>query len=217
MKIGIFGGSFDPVHLGHINAIEEVKYALNFDKIIVVPAFLSPHKVSTSLNMSTRLECVRLALKDYSNVEISDYEIKQETQVYTFDTLKYFQALYPDDDITLVIGTDQYLNFSKWYKYQSILDSFNVVVVNRYHDGIEIEPPFQSVNTPVFELSSTLIRQRMKDHAPFKHLVPREVYTYLKENNKYGRDESFRNSTPQTSKKTIRTQPEGGRNSCRNG
>lgn len=183
MKIGIFGGSFDPVHLGHINAIEEVKYVLNFDKIIVVPAFLSPHKASASLNMSTRLECVRLALKDYSNVEISDYEIKQETQVYTFDTLKYFQALYPDDDITLVIGTDQYLNFSKWYKYQSILDSFNVVVVNRYHDGIEIEPPFQSVNTPVFELSSTLIRQRMKDHAPFKHLVPREVYTYLKENN----------------------------------
>lgn len=182
MKIGVFGGSFDPIHLGHINAIEEVKYALHLDKIIVVPAFLSPHKESTSLDVYSRLECVKLALEGYPDVSVSTFEIEQEQSVYTFDTLQHFKARFPDDDITLIIGTDQYLNFSKWFNHQSILDDFNVAVVNRYHQLVDIKQPFQTIDMPIFEVSSTLIRARMNDNAPFKHLVPTKVYTYLKEN-----------------------------------
>lgn len=182
MKIGIFGGSFDPIHLGHINAIEEVKHALGLDKIIVVPAFLSPHKSSTSLDVAARLHTVKMALQNYADVSVSTYEVEQEKPVYTVDTLKYFKSCFPDDDIVLIVGTDQYLNFSKWYEYESILAMSDVVVVNRYHRSIEIEPPFQSRDIPIFEISSTLIRTRIKDNGPFKHLVPPEVYTYLKEN-----------------------------------
>lgn len=182
MKIGIFGGSFDPIHLGHINAIEEVKYALNLDEVIVVPAFLSPHKRSVSLDVHSRLECVKIALKDYPDVSVSAYEVEQKRQVYTFDTLQYFQSCFPDDEIVLIIGEDQYINFDKWYGYKSILDMFNVVVVNRYHQKIRIEKPFLTINMPIFEVSATLIRARMIDNAPFKHLVPPKVYMYLKEN-----------------------------------
>lgn len=182
MKIGIFGGSFDPIHLGHINAIQEVKLALSLDKIIVVPAFLSPHKVSASLDVDARLKCVKLALEDYPDVTVSAYEVEQEKQVYSFDTLQYFKSRYPDDDIVLIIGTDQYINFDKWYKYQAILDMFTVVVVNRYHETVDIDAPFIAIDMPIFEVSSTLIRTRMNDNAPFRHLVPPEVYTYLKEN-----------------------------------
>lgn len=182
MRIGIYGGSFDPIHVGHVNVIEEVKFNLGLDVIIIIPAFLSPHKTSSVLNAESRFACVKLAMRDYSGITVSNWEIAQGSSVYTFDTLNHFKSLYPDDEIILIIGTDQYKNFENWHKHEEILVEFKVVVVHRYHETLEIKVPFQLVETPIFDVSSTLIRERMKRNEPFKHLVPHTVYQYLKEN-----------------------------------
>lgn len=182
MKIGIFGGTFDPIHIGHVNVVEEVKFALGLDKIIVVPAFLSPHKSSSTLGAEERMRCVSLALEDYGNVFVSDFEISQGKSIYSYDTLQYFNHLYPDDEIIFIIGTDQYVNFDKWYRYDDILKIFRVAVVRRYYDDTKIRAPFEKLETPIFDVSSTLIRERMVNNEPFQHLVPHAVYQYLKEN-----------------------------------
>lgn len=182
MKIGIFGGSFDPIHLGHVSVIEEVKFIMGLDEIIVVPAFLSPHKEMSVLDVESRLTCVNLALEGYSNVTVSDYEINQGKSIYTYDTLNYFKSKYPNDDLILIIGTDQYVNFKKWYRHEDILSQFDVAVVHRNYDLTNINSPFQTVGIPIFDISSSLIRARMESREPYKHLVPQAVYQYLKEN-----------------------------------
>ena len=182
MKIGIFGGTFDPIHVGHVNVVEEVKFALGLDKIIVVPAFLSPHKTSSTLGADARMKCVSLAVEAYDDVEVTDFEISQGKSIYSYNTLQYFNELYPDDEIIFIIGTDQYENFDKWYKSKDILEIYKVVVVSRNHEDITIQSPFEKVDIPIFDVSSTLIRERMVNNEPFQHLVPHAVYQYLKEN-----------------------------------
>ena len=115
MRIGIYGGAFNPVHKGHIKLAEEVKTKALLDKIIIMPSGQSPHKSSSSLVESEhRLEMCRLAFEGEDYI-ISDLEIKRQGKSYTVDTVTELKKIYPDDEFYLIMGSDMLLCFHKWY------------------------------------------------------------------------------------------------------
>ncbi len=133
MKIGIFGGSFDPIHRSHVRVIEESIRQLDLDKILVVPTANNPWKDSAGATKTQRLKMLDIALKRYAKVEICRYEIDQDNleKNYTIDTLKHFKKVYPDDNLYFIMGMDQASLFHKWRKADEISKLVQLVVFDR--------------------------------------------------------------------------------------
>lgn len=131
MRIGVFGGTFNPPHIGHRRLAELVKQAVNLDRVLVIPTFIPPHKREQSLAAGEdRLEmCRRNFTEDYFTV--SDTEIRREGKSYTFDTLCALKKDYPGDEIYLIIGSDMLLSFHRWYEYRKILSMATLCVISR--------------------------------------------------------------------------------------
>lgn len=128
MRIGIFGGTFNPPHLGHKHLAEEIKETANLDKIIIIPAFTPPHKASKELADGVhRMKMCELLFND-SFYDISDIEIKRQGKSYTVDTVTELKKLYPDDELFLIIGADMLMSFDKWYRYEAILADVKLCV-----------------------------------------------------------------------------------------
>lgn len=134
MRIGIFGGTFNPPHLGHKHLAEEVKAKAELDKIIIIPANTPPHKVSKELadGFHRMKMCELLFNEDF--YEISDLEIKRQGKSYTVDTVSELKKLYPEDELFLIIGTDMLMTFDKWYRYEDILRDVRLCVSVRDDD-----------------------------------------------------------------------------------
>lgn len=184
MKIGIFGGTFDPVHTGHIISAVEARKTLKLDKVIFIPAFQSPHKEEPGGD-TNRLQMLESAVEPYPYFEIDTFELKNKGLSYTYDTVKYLTKKYAGDELYFLIGTDQYDNFDKWYRYQSLLEMIHFAVMRRHDSNAVILEPFIDVGQPVIEISSTDIRHRIKKQDEYRHLLPESVYGYIKENNLY--------------------------------
>ena len=134
MRIGIFGGTFNPPHLGHRHLAEEIKEKAQLDKIIIIPACTPPHKASKELADSVhRMKMCELIFSD-DFYEISDIEIKRQGKSYTVDTVEQLKSLYPDDDLFLIIGADMLMSFDKWYRYEDILSDVKLCVSVRDDD-----------------------------------------------------------------------------------
>lgn len=135
MKIAVYGGSFNPPHLGHQNVIDAVQKTLKPDKLLIIPAFIPPHKELESGGPTPmqRMEMCRLAFADgaNSNVEISDMEFRREGKSYTVDTVSALQKEYPGAKIFLVIGSDSFFDFEKWYRFEDIMKACTLCVVPR--------------------------------------------------------------------------------------
>ncbi|MDE5729671.1 MAG: nicotinate (nicotinamide) nucleotide adenylyltransferase [Clostridia bacterium] len=132
MKIAIFGGAFNPVHNEHVNIVLAAKKALGLDKIIVMPAFVSPDKKGVmTARAKDRLKMCRLAFEKYEGVEVSDYEIKRGGISYSYLTCRHFKKLYPDDELYFIIGADQLKNFSSWKEPKEILKCVTLAVCAR--------------------------------------------------------------------------------------
>ena len=187
-KFGIFGGTFDPIHLGHLITARSVKEIRNLSKIIFIPANTSPLKQNVkSASPIHRLEMTRLAVEKYDGFSVSDYEINRSGISYSIDTIKYFKKLCPNID--LIIGYDNFLVFDKWYLWEEILNLVNVVVLKRF-----FEQPIQNkikldnfvfIESPTIQISSTIIRERHSNNLPIDLLVTPEVLNYIKQNNIY--------------------------------
>ena len=122
MKIGVFGGTFNPVHLGHLNCLKSVAEQAGLDKMIVMPDRIPPHKQAEDLASSEdRLNMCRLAFADIPCVEISDWELKQEGKSYSVITLRHLKEIYPHDKLFFIMGSDMLLSFEEWYQYKEIL------------------------------------------------------------------------------------------------
>ncbi|MDD4125222.1 MAG: nicotinate (nicotinamide) nucleotide adenylyltransferase [Eubacteriales bacterium] len=170
MKIGVFGGAFDPPHMGHIRAARRVLDFIGLDLLYIVPAYVAPLKEGPSATPEQRLEMCRLAFSfDSEKAVISDYEIAKGGISYTKDTIRYFLTQYPDpsDTLYLIIGTDQLMQLNKWKKPEYIFANTHIAVVSRYGDGIpekELEKYASQgarlikVDIDVTEVSSTEIR-----------------------------------------------------------
>ncbi len=187
--VGIFGGTFDPIHTGHLITAQAVRELRRLDKIIFIPAYISPHKTDIpTLSPRHRLEMVKLAIKNISYFNFSDIEIKAANTSYTIETLKVLKEKHTK--IELIIGYDNILNFSTWKDPDEILKLAKLIVLNR---KLSIEPKemdrFYSsaifVDTPTIEISSSEIRERVYNNLPINFLVPEEVQKYIYHFNLY--------------------------------
>lgn len=182
-RIGIFGGTFDPIHHGHLITALSVRELRNLDKIIFVPSFISPHKKEISASLPEhRLKMLRLALDDISYFSCSDYEISKKKVSYTIDTIIEMKKHYKE--IELIVGADNILTFDQWKSPDKIIRLVTLVVLNR-----KIEDENESTNkfmkeaifleTPRIDISGTIIRERIKKGLPIDFLVPQKVMKYI--------------------------------------
>jgi nicotinate-nucleotide adenylyltransferase len=129
--IGIFGGTFDPVHYGHIKPALSVKKALNLSQLRFIPNRMPPHRADPWLSVEQRLQLLNTALIDYPDVIIDERELNREGPSYMVDTLVSLKKEFPDESLCLVIGMDAFFGITSWFKWQSLFDLCHLVVVNR--------------------------------------------------------------------------------------
>lgn len=183
-KIGLFGGSFDPVHIGHVIICDFIREEMNLDKVIFVPAFRSPHKKESEFTTpQQRYKMVELAIKDNTGFEISDYEICKDHAIYSIETIEYIKHLYPSSQLFMIVGADSYKSFSKWKDPEKIRDNAKLVVASR--DSITIDVKDHFSKSPNIEISSTMIRDRIHKNLSIKYLVNSDVEHYIYEKQLY--------------------------------
>ncbi|MBS4804750.1 MAG: nicotinate-nucleotide adenylyltransferase [Clostridium sp.] len=196
MKIGIIGGTFNPIHLAHLYIAYEAKYQLNLDKIIFIPTGSPPHKKDMEiLEASLRYNMVYEAIKNYEDFEISDYEIEKKGLSYTFETLEHFKN--DDNELYFITGADCLMDIEKWKYPEKIFKLCNFVVFNRAGYSkknlrIQKEKIQQKFNTNItfldiidLEISSSIIRNRIKEGKRIDFFMPKEVLEYIITNNLY--------------------------------
>ena len=169
MRIAIFGGSFDPIHVAHVAIVENALSKLDIDKLIIVPTYLNPFKNSFNLNPETRYELLKKVFHKFENVEISDYEINQQKTSYSFNTVNYLKNLYNPSKIYLIIGEDNIKNLDKWYKYDELKKLVEFVVASR--TGFETKEANKFKNLDInIKISSTELRDKIN-----LDYIPREI------------------------------------------
>lgn len=187
-KVGIYGGTFDPIHLGHLITASSVKEIRNLSEIIFVPTNKSPLKLDVeSASTKNRFEMTQLAVEKFDGFSVSDYEVGKTDISYTINTIKYFKEKH--ENIELIIGYDNFLIFEKWHKWDEILNLVDIVVLRRFYEDA-IEPKIKSdkfifVESPTIQISSSMIRKRVSNNLPIDFLVSSEVSKYISENNLY--------------------------------
>ena len=191
MKICLFGGTFDPPHIGHLLIAQTVYEAENFDKILFIPAYVPPHKNSVT-PMNQRIEMVKIAISDNPNFEYSDVDIVRKGISYTIDSIVDIKRNYKltNDEIYYLIGSDSLIDFKNWKDSKEILDECNVIVAIR--PGFRpsdiphwILQKVHFANIPRFELSSSKIRSRWVKDLTIRYMVTLPIWEYINENNLY--------------------------------
>lgn len=187
--VGILGGSFDPIHIGHLITSYEVLQKRNLEKIIFVPCNISPHKLDQKITENFhRLNMINLAVEDFPSFEVSDFEIRKGDVSYTYNTLVELKKTY--DNLELIIGFDNILVFEKWNRPDDIFQLAKVVVMKRTIDCVPTSRSkyFDSailLDTTLVDISSTEIRERVKNKLPIDYLVPAKVKEYISQNGLY--------------------------------
>jgi len=191
MKIGLFFGSFNPIHIGHLVIANHLVEHSDLEQVWFVVTPHSPFKKkSTLLDNYQRLEMVYRATKDYSKLKPSDIEFNLPQPNYTINTLVYLQERYPDYAFSLIMGEDNLKSFHKWKNHELILENHHIYVYPRI-SGHTIETPFDGhnnihhISAPIMELSSTFIRNAIKQGKNVQPMLPQHVWEYLDEMNFY--------------------------------
>ncbi len=156
MQIAIFGGSFDPPHIGHQTIAKKILKKLDVDLLIVVPAYLNPLKVKSFLDAKTRFKLLKKLFKNQSLIKVSKYEIKQERPVYSIETIEYIIKKYKPTKLYLVIGADNYKHFNLWNEHEKIKSLVELVVVSR--DGYKHQKDGVKRLKVDIKISSTQLR-----------------------------------------------------------
>lgn len=143
MRIGILGGTFDPIHYGHIRPAMEVKASLKLDKILLMPNHIPPHKNTTHSTTAQRLEMVAQVCEALTGFELCDIEAKRDSPSYTVVTLKQLSQLYPDDELFFIMGMDSFIQLQSWHKWQQLFEFANLVVCQRPGWHLAAESPMQ--------------------------------------------------------------------------
>jgi len=182
MRIGILGGTFNPIHIGHLILAEEARFKLKLDKLVFVPAFVPPHKSpSEVINAKDRLEMVRLAIEDNSAFDVSTFEIDSKKKSYSIDTLKEFRTVYGEDaELCFITGSDSLKDLFSWKNINDIFKISKFIVANR--PGYPIKEVPKEVDTVVItpiEVSSEDIRRRLVEGRSIRYLVTEKVRKYI--------------------------------------
>lgn len=201
-KIGILGGTFNPVHNGHIKMAEYSKKSVALDEIILIPDYVPPHKESDNLaNEKHRLNMCKIACSKFENFGVSDVEIKRKGKSYTYQTLQFLKSvMYKDDEIYFIVGADMFLSLQNWKNPDIIFQIAKIIAIPRDNDNKkELENHFEKVLKPmgasviilehsVLDVSSTFVRGNINNENIIKNYIDDKVYEYIRNNNLYGCD-----------------------------
>ncbi|WLV23625.1 nicotinate-nucleotide adenylyltransferase [Aciduricibacillus chroicocephali] len=184
-KVGILGGTFDPPHNGHLLAAEQVRTALQLDEIWFLPAGMPPHKKSTATPAPMRLRMTELAIQSNCHFKVNGIELERSGPSYTIDTMKELKRNHPDSQFYFIIGADMIAYLPKWHKIDELSRLIEFAGVNRSGYSVETVYPVHLVNIPAFDISSTLVRKRIKEGMSVKYMVPDQVIQFIKEHQLY--------------------------------
>lgn len=189
-KIGLFGGTFDPVHIGHLIVAEWVQDALDLQTVYFIPNFIHPFARKRNISPAEiRLHMLKMAIEPFKKFEISDFEIQKSSVSYAIETIEHFKTLFPNHQLFYFIGADNLPEFHKWHRYRDILEQARLVVYDRkegyFPDNLPKEK-FVFLQTPLIEISSTLIRERIRQGKATRSLLPYGVLEYIQEKGLYG-------------------------------
>lgn len=198
MKIGILGGSFDPIHNGHLIIAEYARTELNLDKVIFMPSGIHPFKGNQKMaEADKRVEMVSLAIGSNKYFEKDDFEIEQNNITYTKDTLIYLNKKYKDEELYFIIGSDIIFELEKWKNFNRLIELCKFVLFIRPEDEMDkihkkitqlnelYEIDLEVIKAPLINISSTLIKERIRDRQSIKYLVPELVEDFIKKENLY--------------------------------
>lgn len=194
-RVGIYGGTFDPIHMGHLLVGQEVFLQCQLDHLIFMPSGIPPHKQYAGMaSAQDRAEMVRLALDGQHAFTVSPFELAREGKSYTVDTLRALREEMCDEaSLFLIIGADNAVDMRSWYHPEAVLDLAQVLVAERPHfNRNDIDPVLKSkmqfVKTPLLEISSTVIRERVRTGLSIRYWVPDAVANYIATRTLYQRD-----------------------------
>ncbi|MEO0093341.1 MAG: nicotinate-nucleotide adenylyltransferase [candidate division WOR-3 bacterium] len=187
-KIGIFGGSFNPVHLGHLLVAQDIFEKLKLDKMLFIPAFAPPHKRHL-LSYQHRFKMLKLAIAGNPFFELSDIEAKRGGKSFTVDTLRELKKIYPNDQLYLIIGADQFRELSNWKEPKKLCQLAKIVVMPRPNCPIPATKN-RLANTMTLkviqiEIASKLIRKRISQGLSVRYMLPEKVWHYIIKNRLY--------------------------------
>ena len=205
-RIGIFGGTFNPPHVGHVHVANFAVKELCLDRLLIMPSNTPPHKAlpADSPSAAMRMEMLQMIFADVDKIEISDMEIRRGGISYTVDTVKQMKNQFPEAEIVLLVGTDMFLSFTEWYCYDQILQNASLAVLYRgdkeekeniAQKKLELEDQGAKVyllENPVMPISSTQLR-RMMAFSCAEEFLPAEIRSFIRENNLYSVERSLKN------------------------
>jgi nicotinate-nucleotide adenylyltransferase len=181
MRIGILGGTFNPIHIGHLILAEEAREKLGLDKVIFVPAYLPPHKDNLDIiSAHDRYNMVRLAIKANKHFSVSDIEIKRDGRSYTIDTVRELKMVYSRDELYFITGSDLLKYLNDWKDLSEIISMVKFIVATRPGYPLEEIPSYIStVAIRAVDISAFEIRACVKENKSFRYLVPDAVLGYI--------------------------------------
>ncbi|MBD3289411.1 nicotinate (nicotinamide) nucleotide adenylyltransferase [candidate division KSB1 bacterium] len=193
MNIGLYGGTFDPVHIGHLLLAEWIREELDLRKIIFIPAAIPPHKQEKEITPSKiRMQMLEYAIRGNSSFKISDFELRNDDVSYSLTTILHFRESLKisRDNLFFIIGADNLVTFSSWHKPKEVLRNSSVVVYRRSGNKLSDVPDeflneMLVMNNPLIDISSSEIRERIRDGKTIKYMVPPKIETLIFENNLY--------------------------------
>jgi len=188
--IGLFGGTFDPVHNGHLIVAEWLTEILQIEKTYFIPAKIHPFQKRNNItDPAFRWEMLNLAIKGYPRFIASDCELKKDTISFAIETIQFFKKKYPDHQLYYFIGSDNLDTFMEWKEPNEILKLCYLAVYSRSQENITHDladhPHVIMVDSPLIEISSSHIRKRIQKQMPFKSLVPNTVFDYIMQKKLY--------------------------------
>jgi nicotinate-nucleotide adenylyltransferase len=191
MKIGLYFGTFNPIHVGHLIIANHFAEHTDLEQIWMVVTPHNPHKQkNTLLDDYQRLHMVHLATEDYASIKPSDVEFKLPQPNYTVNTLAFLVDKYPQHEFSLLMGEDNLKSFHKWKNYDYILQNHDIYVYPRVSEEVENiaftnHQRIHTIDAPIVEISSTFIRENIKNKKNIRPLLPHAVWEYVDHNNFY--------------------------------
>ncbi len=188
MKIGLFFGSFNPIHIGHLIIANHILNQTELKKVWFVVSPQNPFKTENSLlNEYNRLHLVRLAIEEDNRLKASDAEFQLSKPSYTINTLIHLEEKYPNHEFSIIMGSDSFQNIHNWKNYEAIIKNYSIIVYKR--PGFEIKnnlkAKLQILETPLLQISATQIRQLVSEKKSIRYLVPDKVMEEIEKGRYY--------------------------------
>jgi len=186
MRVGILGGTFDPIHIGHLIAASSVYEALNLDSVVFIPAGDPWQKRDRDLSPGQqRLEMVKLATENDDRFQVSDVEIVRSGPTYAVDTVREWKRLNPSDELFWIVGSDALSGIPSWHEWEAFVSEVTIVAVNRVGQNDSVPFDFVSVDMPEVRISATELRDRFTNGLDTQYLVPKNVSQYISDQGLY--------------------------------